>query len=103
MAMVFLIWLALFAVFFCLVRRSCFARFGQVFFFLLMAASVAGIGGYQAAKAVVSHPMVVELENVADRVNTTSCLPAMNRGKTKTFAFYEVVSSQFQTSTNLPS
>ena len=99
----FLTWLVPIAVFFCLVWRSCFARFGQGFFFLLMAASAVGIGGYQAAKAVVSHPMVVELENVADRVNTTSCVSVLKRGKNKTFAFYEVVSSQFQTSTNLPS
>ncbi len=79
MATVFLIWLALIAVFFCLVRRRWFARFGQGFFGMLMvafaglalmAASVIGMWGYQAAKTVVSHELVVELENVADIVES---------------------------------
>ena len=79
MAAVFLIWLALIAVFFGLVRWRWFARFGEGFFLTLvvafsgialMASSVIGMWGYQAAKSVVERELVVELENVADIVES---------------------------------
>jgi class 3 adenylate cyclase len=75
MAMVFLIWAVLVTAFLLIVRWRGFARFERGFFLMvmtalggiaLMAASVIGIWGYQASKHVVSHELVVELENVAD-------------------------------------
>ena len=79
LAVVCLIWAALVAAFVVVVWRRGFARFGQGFLLMvmtalmgmaLMAASVIGVWGYQASKAVVSHELVVELENVADIIES---------------------------------
>jgi len=79
MAIVSLIWAALVAGFVCVVWRRGFARFERGFLLMvmtalagmaLMAASVIGVWGYQAAKDIVSRELVVELENVADIVDS---------------------------------
>ena len=79
LAVVCLIWTALVAAFLVIVWQRGFARFGQGFLLMvmtalmgmaLMAASVIGVWGYQASKAVVSQEMVVELENVADIIES---------------------------------
>ncbi|MFA6563226.1 MAG: adenylate/guanylate cyclase domain-containing protein [Verrucomicrobiia bacterium] len=79
LVVVSLIWAALVAGFICVVWRRGFARFEKGFLLMvmtalagmaLMAASVIGVWGYQASKAVVSHELVVELENVADIVDS---------------------------------
>ena len=79
MAIVSLIWAALVAGFVCVVWRRGFARFEKGFLLMvmtalagmaLMAASVIGVWGYQAAKDIVSRELVVELENVADIVDS---------------------------------
>ncbi|MCX6899133.1 MAG: cache domain-containing protein [Verrucomicrobia bacterium] len=79
LAVVSLIWAALVAGFVCVVWWRGFARFEKGFLLMvmtalagmaLMAASVIGVWGYQASKAVVSHELVVELENVADIVDS---------------------------------
>ena len=79
MAVVFLIWVALVAGFLCAVWRRGFARFKKGFLLMvmtalvgmaMMASSVISVWGYQASKAVVSHELVVELENVADIVES---------------------------------
>ncbi|MFA5193833.1 MAG: adenylate/guanylate cyclase domain-containing protein [Verrucomicrobiia bacterium] len=73
----FLIWAVLVLGFICVVWWRGFARFKRGFLLTvmtalagmaLMAASIIGVWGYQASKDVVSHELVVELENVADIV-----------------------------------
>jgi class 3 adenylate cyclase len=79
LVLVCLIWVALAAAFAVAVWRRGFARFKQGFLLMvmtalagmaLMAASVIGMWGYQASKAVVSDELTVELENVADIIES---------------------------------
>ena len=90
MAVVCLIWAALVATFVVVVWRRGFARFGQGFLLMvmtalagmaMMAASVAGVWGYQASKAVMSRDLVVELENVADIVQSQLAVIVEHVGK----------------------